>query len=108
MEHPDYWLTFGNPWEIQRLDIAYDIGFGGRVISTKATPGKPARHSWEVTDMPKEDHASFFSSNILFSPMVLLIFSRVRRSSQSLMTIRFPVLELNQQSTLDCGLQNQM
>lgn len=48
MEHPDYWLTFGNPWEIQRLDIAYDIGFGGRVISTKTAPGKPVRHSWEV------------------------------------------------------------
>lgn len=50
MEHPDYWLTFGNPWEIQRLDIAFDVGFGGKVISTKAMPGKPARHTWEPSE----------------------------------------------------------
>lgn len=47
---PDYWLTFGNPWEIQRLDIAYDVGFGGRVVSTKAAFGKPAKHKWEPSE----------------------------------------------------------
>ncbi|RKO89280.1 carbohydrate phosphorylase-domain-containing protein [Blyttiomyces helicus] len=30
-EYPDYWLTFGNPWEIQRLDVAYDVNFKGHV-----------------------------------------------------------------------------
>jgi glycogen phosphorylase len=50
MERPDYWLTFGNPWEIQRLDIAYDIGFGGRVVTTKAAPGKLAKHKWEPSE----------------------------------------------------------
>ncbi|KAJ3339650.1 Non-essential glycogen phosphorylase, partial [Kappamyces sp. JEL0680] len=50
MEHPDYWLTFGNPWEIQRLDVAYDVKFGGRVISTKAPAGKLPKHTWEPSE----------------------------------------------------------
>jgi starch phosphorylase len=47
MEHPDYWLTFGNPWEIQRLDIAYDVAFGGRVLSSKSASGKTV-YTWEA------------------------------------------------------------
>ncbi|KAK8803320.1 hypothetical protein WA158_001014 [Blastocystis sp. Blastoise] len=31
VEHPDYWLTFGNPWEIQRKDIKYPVRFYGKV-----------------------------------------------------------------------------
>ena len=30
-EQPDYWLNFGNPWEIERLNIAYTIKFYGHV-----------------------------------------------------------------------------
>jgi len=30
-EQPDYWLNFGNPWEIERPQIAYDIKFYGHV-----------------------------------------------------------------------------
>ena len=30
-EAPEEWLTFGNPWEFARPEIAYDIGFGGHV-----------------------------------------------------------------------------
>jgi starch phosphorylase len=29
-EHPDYWLNFGNPWEIERPNIAYPVKFYGR------------------------------------------------------------------------------
>jgi starch phosphorylase len=29
MELTDKWLRFGNPWEIARPDVAYDVGFGG-------------------------------------------------------------------------------
>lgn len=25
VEMPDYWLTFGNPWEIERVDIVYPV-----------------------------------------------------------------------------------
>jgi len=30
-ENPDYWLNFGNPWEIERPNIAYPIKFYGNV-----------------------------------------------------------------------------
>jgi starch phosphorylase len=30
VELTDKWLRFGNPWEIVRSDVAYDVGFGGR------------------------------------------------------------------------------
>ncbi|KAG6546468.1 hypothetical protein Mapa_012017 [Marchantia paleacea] len=30
-EQPDYWLNFGNPWEIERVHVTYPIRFYGRV-----------------------------------------------------------------------------
>ena len=30
VEVTDKWLRYGNPWELARPEIAYDIGFGGR------------------------------------------------------------------------------
>ena len=30
-EQPDYWLNFGNPWEIERLNVGYPIKFYGHV-----------------------------------------------------------------------------
>lgn len=30
-EQPDNWLRHGNPWEIAREDIMFDVGFGGEV-----------------------------------------------------------------------------
>ena len=30
VEITDKWLRFGNPWEIPRPEIAFDVGFGGR------------------------------------------------------------------------------
>ena len=32
MEHPEYWLTFGSPWEIERDDIQYEIQYYGSLI----------------------------------------------------------------------------
>jgi starch phosphorylase len=29
IEIPDFWLNSGNPWEIERQDITYDIRFYG-------------------------------------------------------------------------------
>eukprot|EP00842_Homolaphlyctis_polyrhiza_P001009 jgi/Hompol1/1909/HPOL_000224-RA len=45
-EYPDYWLTFGNPWEIQRLDVAYEVRFRGYVNKYSDAQGN-ARFSWE-------------------------------------------------------------
>ncbi len=33
VEIPDYWLTRGNPWEIERLDVVYPVRFYGHVES---------------------------------------------------------------------------
>jgi starch phosphorylase len=30
VELTDKWLRFGNPWEIVRTEVTYDVGFGGR------------------------------------------------------------------------------
>ncbi|MDE2377998.1 glycogen/starch/alpha-glucan phosphorylase [Bradyrhizobium sp.] len=30
-EYPDEWLSFGNPWELQRPEVVYHIHFGGGV-----------------------------------------------------------------------------
>lgn len=32
VEVPDYWLTFGNPWEIQRLDVVVPVRFYGHCV----------------------------------------------------------------------------
>ncbi len=29
-ESPEDWLQFGNPWEFERPEVTYDVGFGGR------------------------------------------------------------------------------
>jgi starch phosphorylase len=40
VELPEDWLSLGNPWEFERPEVAYSIGFGGTVemIDTGATP----------------------------------------------------------------------
>ena len=38
-EQPDYWLTFGNPWEIERLVVKYPVSYYGHV-STHQEEGK--------------------------------------------------------------------
>jgi starch phosphorylase len=43
-EYPENWLSFGNPWEFARPEIAYDIGFGGHV-ETHQIDGAP-RYEW--------------------------------------------------------------
>ena len=48
-EYPDYWLTFGNPWEIPRLDVAYDVCFGGKLKTGKSPTGKPIT-VWEPSE----------------------------------------------------------
>jgi starch phosphorylase len=43
-EYPEEWLSFGNPWEFERPEVTYDIGFGGAV---EAAPGHgPTRLVW--------------------------------------------------------------
>jgi starch phosphorylase len=40
VEVPEPWLTFGNPWEIERSNVVYNIGFGGSLHSEQNHDGK--------------------------------------------------------------------
>ncbi|HWE76647.1 MAG TPA: glycogen/starch/alpha-glucan phosphorylase [Stellaceae bacterium] len=44
-EYPENWLSFGNPWEFPRPELAYDIYFGGRVETIHDT-GPVPRQIW--------------------------------------------------------------
>ncbi len=44
-EYPENWLSFGNPWEVARPDVAHPIGFGGTVETQPADDGG-TRHVW--------------------------------------------------------------
>ncbi len=46
-EQTETWLTFGNPWEFERPEVSYLIGFGGSVMALPAeAPGKEPKHFW--------------------------------------------------------------
>ncbi len=44
-EYPENWLSFGNPWEFERPEVDYAIGFGGTVEMTTDVHGEE-RFNW--------------------------------------------------------------
>ena len=44
-EAPEDWLSHGNPWEFERAEVNYAIGFGGWVESVQGV-GDAVRHVW--------------------------------------------------------------
>ena len=42
-ELPEDWLQLGNPWEFERPEVAYPIGFGGTVSAQAAPDGRIAQ-----------------------------------------------------------------
>jgi starch phosphorylase len=40
VERTDKWLRYGNPWEIVRSDVAFEVPFGGRTIFVEHEPGR--------------------------------------------------------------------
>lgn len=46
VEAPDYWLNHGNPWEICRRDVVYEVKFGGYVTSMMGKD-KNVKFRWE-------------------------------------------------------------
>ncbi len=49
VEQPEDWLAFGNPWEFERPEVTYEIGFGGMVESTPGN-GRSTRHVWRPAE----------------------------------------------------------
>ncbi|MFM9842345.1 MAG: glycogen/starch/alpha-glucan phosphorylase [Dongiaceae bacterium] len=40
VELPEDWLVHGNPWEFERREYSYEVGFGGAVDATSETDGR--------------------------------------------------------------------
>ncbi len=48
-EFPESWLSSGNPWEFERPEVDYSIGFGGRVEQVTAADGTTS-HAWRPAE----------------------------------------------------------
>ena len=44
-EYPENWLSLGNPWEFERAEVSFPIGFGGSVEAVALDNGE-FRHVW--------------------------------------------------------------
>ncbi|MBB4952497.1 starch phosphorylase [Agrobacterium vitis] len=52
VELPETWLAHGNPWEFERRESSYEIGFGGGVetINTSNNGTDDIRHVWKPSE----------------------------------------------------------
>ncbi|WP_191058568.1 glycogen/starch/alpha-glucan phosphorylase [Geminicoccus harenae] len=49
VELPEDWLAFGNPWEFERPEVAYEIGFGGHV-DAEDNPDGTVSYIWQPSE----------------------------------------------------------
>ena len=49
VEQPEDWLAFGNPWEFERPEVVYEIGFGGAVERVADDDGA-IHHLWRPAE----------------------------------------------------------
>lgn len=49
VELPETWLAHGNPWEFERRESAYEVGFGGTVDSVPGPDGD-VRYVWKPAE----------------------------------------------------------
>jgi starch phosphorylase len=47
VELPETWLDHGNPWEFERRERSFEVGFGGTVESVTDKAGRLERHVWK-------------------------------------------------------------
>ncbi|KQZ94148.1 maltodextrin phosphorylase [Mesorhizobium sp. Root157] len=50
VELPETWLDHGNPWEFERRERSFEVGFGGSVESITCSDGRLERHVWKPTE----------------------------------------------------------
>jgi glycogen phosphorylase len=48
-EYPEEWLSFRNPWEFERPEVAYEVNYGGRVEEVASRAGG-TRPLWRPTE----------------------------------------------------------
>ncbi|MEF2073873.1 glycogen/starch/alpha-glucan phosphorylase [Consotaella aegiceratis] len=49
VELPENWLAHQNPWEFERQEASYEIGFGGKVVTIQEE-GRPPRQVWRPAE----------------------------------------------------------
>ena len=49
LEYPETWLEHGNPWEFDRRESAYEVGFGGYVDYQEAN-GEEEKYVWRPAE----------------------------------------------------------
>lgn len=50
VELPETWLEHGNPWEFERRERSFEVGFGGTVESVTTKDGRLERYVWKPTE----------------------------------------------------------
>ncbi|MCO5063176.1 MAG: glycogen/starch/alpha-glucan phosphorylase [Rhizobiaceae bacterium] len=50
VELPETWLDHGNPWEFERRERSFTIGFGGSVEAADVQDGPVERHVWKPSE----------------------------------------------------------
>ena len=50
VELPETWLAHGNPWEFERREASYEVGFGGSVEPAAANGGGDDRRAWKPSE----------------------------------------------------------
>lgn len=64
---PDYWLERGNPWEIERPDITYEIRMYGKVTKTSDNKSQwtgGTKMYATAYDMPITGYNTFNTNNL--------------------------------------------
>ena len=72
VEFPDYWLTHGNPWEVERLDVKYLVRLYGHVGTYTDETSGTTRYRWEggevivavAYDVPVPGHGTYNTNNM--------------------------------------------
>lgn len=64
-EQPDYWLMFGNPWEIERLHVTYTVQFYGHV----SVHDRDGRQMFQCAPLPSP-HCHTASQHMAYSGAV--------------------------------------
>jgi glycogen phosphorylase len=49
-EYPEEWLSLGNPWEFERPEVHYEIGFGGWIEAVSPSEAPARRFVWHPAE----------------------------------------------------------
>ena len=65
VELPDYWLTSGNPWEVERLDVTYKVRFYGRSVQYTSRRKVPLNNNNNNNNYISDKEGKTFSTSTM-------------------------------------------